>query len=157
MSDPTRTVPVDPRHAARVVGDFAATVGLATPANAAEAIELLTKLDYAVSKRTLEEFIERKYISDPGDAWDCVAVYCLMGALESRRRYKSADRRHDFKKTGIRLEIERLRAEGIDPPIHDIDDITLEDLLLQITQCDQRAIREALYETLREKLRGYEE
>lgn len=157
MSDQTRIVSVDPAHAERVVADFAASVGLAVPTNAAEVVELLDRLDYDCTPRTLEQFIERGYISDPGDCWDCVAVYCLLGGLESRRRWKPTPSKHDLKKSGARLEIEKLQAEGIDPPVVDLDRTTVEDLLIQLTQCDQRAIREVIFEALKLKLAGYEE
>lgn len=157
MSDPTRTVNIDPEHAARVVGDFADSVNLPVPTTAGEVVAFLERCDYLVTARTLSEFAEKHYVSDPGDQWDAVAVYCLMAALESRRRWKPAPSRHDHKKTGISLQIEAARAAGVAEPINDLDRYTVEDLLLQLTQCDHRATRECLYEALREKLRGYEE
>lgn len=157
MSDMTRAVTVDPAHAAEVVAGMADSVGLAAPVTAAEVVALLDRLDYACTPNTLAEFVRKGFISDPGDTWDSVSTYCLMAGLEARRRWKPAPSRHDLKKSGFRLEIERLRAEGVDPPVRDIDDHSVEDLLLQLCQCDQRAVREALYETVRLKLDGCEE
>lgn len=158
MSDPTRAVTVDPAHAAQVVSDFAGSVGLPTPTTAGEVVEMLTRIGYDCTPRTLAEFVEKGYISDPGDVWGPVEVYVLAAALECRRRWlPTPNPRHDLKKSGFRLEIERLRAEGVDPPVRDLDDHSIEDLLLQLCQCDQRAVREALYETVRLKLDGFEE
>ena len=77
MPDPTRTVNVDPRHAERVVAGFAECVGLAVPTNAARAVELLDRLDYAVTPRTLEEFIEKLAATSPTRAKSGTVSRCI--------------------------------------------------------------------------------
>lgn len=152
-----RAVPVDAEHAATVVADLAAGVGLPTPTTAEEVVEMLTKLDYDVTRGTVAEFARKKYFGpDPGDAWTPADVYAFMAALEARRRWRPTPSRHDMKKSGFRIEVERLQAEGV-TPVHDLDDHTLEDLLLQIAQADNRMLREALLESINLKLRHFEE
>ena len=120
-------------------------------------VDFLRRLDYDVTPNTLAEF-ERKHYFAPADASEMTAVeiYCLMAALEARRRWKPTPSQHDAKKSGARLAIEQLQAQGI-PPVNDLDNHTLEDLLLQLTGCPDRAIRECIYETLVLKLKGLEE
>jgi hypothetical protein len=157
MLNMCRREQVDPTHAAAVVGGFLERLN--RPAqdtfSAAQAAELMRLLGYNCSPRTLTEFVEKKYLPD-FEVWDAVAVYCLAGALEARRRWQPAPSPHDTKKTGLRLRIEQLQAQGI-VPIHDLGDLTIEDALLQICQSDSRNEREALYEVLRLKLAGFEE
>jgi hypothetical protein len=157
--DETRAVRIDPEHAERVVADFAEHVGLPaletyTPADAAE---LVSRHDYVCTPGTISEFIRKGYFGpqDP-DALTPVEVYCLLGALESRRRWKPTPSRHDAKKSGARLAIEQTEMQGASA-INDLDQHTVEDLLLQLTGCDNRAVRECLYEALRLKLEGFEE
>ena len=52
--------------------------------------------------------------------------------------------------------IERTVADGCEP-LPDLDQHSLEDLLLQLVGSDHRATRECLYEALRLKLAGFEE
>lgn len=157
MSDQTRTVAVDPEHAARVVADFADAHGLPVPTTPGEAVELARACGYDCTPGTVAEFVRKGYVSDPGGVADAVWVYCFIAALEARRRWKPTPCVHDPKKSGTRLLIEQMRNAGVAEPLNDIDRYTVEDLLLQLTNCDNRAVREALYEAVKAKLQGFEE
>src|SRR5262245_24830772 len=159
QADPRRVATVDPHHAAQVIGDFCAHHGgpRLDGFTADQAVELLDRMGYAINLGTVAEFIRKGYVGDPGESWSPVAVYCLTAALEARRRWtESPDCPHNVKKTGIRLQIEQLRSEGVEP-VNDLDRHTVEDLLLQLAGSDNRAERECLYEVLRLKLADYEE
>ncbi len=149
-----RTVMIDTAKAEALVSGFCERTGFEVKPvySASEVCSMLTALGYSVRLDTLREFVAKGYVSDFGDSWDAVAVYALSAALEARRRWTPTPSPHDFKKTAMRVEIERLRAEGIDPPIYDIDTTSLEDLLIRITGCDHRGSREALYEIILVKL-----
>lgn len=154
-----RVMHFDPVKAEQIVGDFCERIGWErketfTPQ---ECVDLLTRLDYDCTLRTLEEFKEKKYVANTGDAWDAVRLYALTAALESRRRWKRCPSVHDWKKSGVRLQLEQLANDGVSSPISDLDAFTIEDLLLWVTGSDNRQEREALYETLRLKLQGFEE
>ncbi len=157
--DETRTVHVDPEHARRVIEAFSVQVGL--PFREAyspfDAAELARAHEYGCSPGTITEFIRKGYFGpvDP-EALSPADVYCLFAALEARRRWQPCPSRHDAKKTGIRLAIEQLQADGT-APLHDLDDHSLVDLLLQLVQSDNRPLRELLYESLRLKLKDFEE
>ncbi|HVK14432.1 MAG TPA: hypothetical protein VM597_37180 [Gemmataceae bacterium] len=159
MFDQSRAVTIDPVKAEEVVTHLCERAGrpVQDQFTPAEVAGLLSAVGYVVTQGTLAEFVRKRYVSDPGDQWSPVNIYCLAAALESRRRWAPAPGPHDLKKTGIRLELERLQADGVNPPIVDLDRYTLEDLLLQMAQSDNRMEREALYETLRLKLDGFEE
>ena len=154
--DETRTIAVDPDHAARVVGDFCDSVGVPVPTGTSDVCELLDRLGYQCTPGTLAEFVRKGYVSEPAE-WDAVSVYCLMAALELRRRWKRTPcPQHDHKKTGARLFVERSLAEG-GPGVNDLDRYSVEDLLLQLTQTGDRPTRECLFEALTLKLSGFEE
>jgi hypothetical protein len=102
----------------------------------------------------LTEFAEKGYMLDHGETWDGKSVYCLLAALESRRRWKPTPSRHDVKKSGARLQIEQAQAAGV--PILELEQYTVEDLLIWLTGSDSRAERECLYEIARLKLAGFE-
>lgn len=159
MHDTTRAVHVDPAHAERVIGEFLDRAGMPRKDSylTSEVCDVLTRAGYAVSPGTLAEFTRKKYIAEFAHEWTVVAIYCLCGALEARRRWLPTPSLHDMKKSGARLQIEQLRAEGVNPPIVDPDRHTVEDLLIQMAQNDNRMERECLYEVLRLKLDGYEE
>src|SRR5262245_56374046 len=156
---PGRIMQVDPEHAGRVVGEIAEQLGLprADSYTPAEAADCAHRMEYACTPAAVAEFVRKRYISDPGEVWEPVHVYCLLGALESRRRWQPTPCKHDLKKSGVRLEVERLRAQGVNEPIAELDRASIEDLLLQLVQCDYRATRECLYEALNLKLAGFEE
>lgn len=158
---PFRCVPVDPDVSAKCVANIAALAGLdaAESYTARQVVQMMRAAGYACTLNTLREFISKRYISPPTDmdAWDSVYVWTLANALESRRRWQpTPNPRHDVKKSVARLEIERQVAAG-EPAIADIDQYTVEDLLIQLVNCDQRGIREALYEAVKLKLDGLEE
>lgn len=93
MNDSTRAVQIDPVHAERVVSDFAERHGVAVPTTTAEVVALLDRMDYAISPGVVAEFVRKSYIPAPaGEVWDTFSVYALMGALESRRRWKTYTR-----------------------------------------------------------------
>src|SRR5262245_59092489 len=131
MFQTSRAARVDPAHAAQVVGDYVENIGLPRKDEftEAEVCELLTGLGYAISPRTLTEFVEKSYIAEPGATWDCTAVYCFAAALESRRRWGPTPNRHDAKKSGARLQIEQIMAGGVAEPVTGLDAHTVEDLL----------------------------
>ncbi len=154
-----RTITVDPAHGRAVIEQFCVEAGVpfVESFTSAQAAELATRHDYACTVGTILELQRKGYISaQDTEALSPADVYCLLGALEARRRWKPAPSRHDSKKSGIRLQIEAAQAHG-EQPIHDLDSHTVEDLLLQLTQTDNRTLREILYETLRLKLADYEE
>lgn len=158
-----RVVSVDAAHAEHIVTDLAASVGRMVPTSSSEVVTLLAALDYAVRPDTLREFTAKRYVSPPVDGvWDAVAVYCLLAAMESRRRWRpepldGSATRHRHKKTAFRVELERLTAEGVNPPIVDLDSHSVEDLLIQLVQTDCRMTREAIFEAVALKLAGLEE
>jgi hypothetical protein len=157
--DQTRVMHVDPAHARRVIEDLSAQAGVPflDSYSPGQAAVLAFALDYDCSLGTVAELVRKRYIApeDP-EGLSPVDVYCLLGALEARRRWKHAPSAHDAKKSGVRLQIEAMQAQGVEP-VNDLDDHTVEDLLLQLTGADNRALREILYETLRLKLKGFEE
>lgn len=116
-----------------------------------EAANFLRSCDYACTPGILMRLVSREYVSDPRGDWRPQHVHCAAAALESRRRWQPTPSRHDAKKSAARLQIETARKEGIDV-FNDLDATTLEDLLIQLTQTDQRQIREVLYEAVREKM-----
>lgn len=63
---------------------------------------------------------------------------------------------HDYKKSGARLIVEQLQSAEAEP-FNDLDRYSIEDLILQVVTCDDRATREALGEGLRLKLANFEE
>lgn len=152
--DQTRVVRVDPEHAERFVGELAAHVGLPereswTPA---EAADLLRRLEYECTPATIGEFIRKGYFGPENDqALSPTDVFCLVQAMDSRRRWKATPSRHDPKKSGARLLLERQRAEGLEV-FHDLDEFTLEDLLLRLVGTTDHATREVLYEGIVAKL-----
>lgn len=157
---PERALAINPEKAALIIGDFAEHHGLPRKDvyTVAEAAELARRLGYACTPGTVLEFQRKRYLSDPGETWEAAHVFCLISALESRRRWLPTPcPQHDAKKSAARLEVERLVAEGVEMPVADLDSHTIEDLLLQLCQNDHRQIREALYEALRLKLAGFEE
>jgi len=144
----------DAREAEAIVAQYCERTGreVKDEYTAREAVEMLADLGYDVSLNTLREFVAKGYIADHADAWTPVALYALTGALDSRRRWQPTPCVHDARKSAMRLMIEQIRAEGIDPPIHDIDGTTLEDLLLKLVGSDHRGSREALYEAVKVKM-----
>lgn len=158
--DSTRQQAVDVERATELVRIGLEEHGLPvrdvfTPAQAAE---LARALHYECSPGTVAEFVRKGYVgpADPA-ALSPVDVFCLVAALENRRRWKPAPGRHDAKKSGARLLIEQCQAAGAPSPVSDLDNFALEDLLLQLVQCGDRGTREGLYEAVRLKLEGYEE
>lgn len=156
-----RLVQIDPAHARRVVEDHCHAVGLPSPDtwSPEEASVLLGRLDYECPPAVILEFARKGYICPPENdrALTAVDLYGLMCALESRRRWKATPSRHDVKKSGFRLQLETLIRNGVNPPVHDLDEHSIEDLLLRLVACDERMMRESLYETIKLKLAGFEE
>lgn len=158
--DHTRQVPINAERATELVRIGCEEHGLEfrdvfTPAQVAE---LAQALHYVCTPGTVAEFVRKRYFSaaDPREL-TATEVFCLIGALESRRRWKQAPSRHDAKKSGARLLIEQCQAAGAPSPIADIDNYTTEDLLVRLVQCHHAATREGLYEAVRLKLEGFEE
>lgn len=159
MIDATRKMEIDPIHAARVVGDFCDQVDLTRRESFSipEACDFLTRMGYACTPGTVAEFVRKKYVAEIGDTLDCTQLYCFMAALDCRRRWQPSPCIHDPKKTGLRIQLEELVAQGINPPFNDLDAMTVEDALLQMCMSPNRFERETLYEALTWKLAGFEE
>lgn len=134
MKDETRTVHVDPNRAADIVGTFLDRAGVERKPSYsfAEVADLAARLGYQCSPRVIIEFIGKNYMPDPGDHFDCVGIFCLIAALESRRRWGRTPNAHDGKKTQYRLQLEEVQNDGIDPPVRDLDRYTLEDLCIHL-------------------------
>ncbi len=117
-----------------------------------QAAEFLRRCDYDCTPGVLLRFISRGYVSEPpGGRWTALHLHCASASLEGRRRWLSAPSRHDAKKSEARLQIESAQAQGI-PVFHDLENSSLEDLLIQFVQTDQRQLREVLYEAVRAKM-----
>src|SRR5262245_4659806 len=159
--DQQRLTQVDADEARRLISAWAVSLGLPAegPYADGEVVRMLTAAEYAAVPGTPSECVRKGYCPGPPIpmAWTPAEVYALAAALESRRRWKATPSKHDPKKTGARLLIEKIRAEGCDTPCNDLDAHTVEDLVLRLVQCDSRAERECLYEVLRLKLEGFEE
>jgi hypothetical protein len=156
---PHRAVPVDPAASERVVASLcdAAGMPMQDEFDRDGVAALLRSCGYDCTPGVVAEFVRKSYISEP-EVWTAPYVHALTAALECRRRWlPTPNVYHDPKKSAQRLEIERLQNEGVNPPIDDLDQHTVEDLLIQLVQHDQRHVREALYECLRFKLDGFEE
>src|SRR5262245_43558427 len=95
----TRAVHVDPQHAERVIGDMLDRAGFERKDSyvMSEVCDFLTRAGYAVSPGTLAEFTRKKYIAEFVQHWTAVAIYCLCGALEARRRWLPTPCIHDAK------------------------------------------------------------
>src|SRR5437764_1423028 len=144
-----RAAYVDPGASDRIVAGFCTFAGLPVREvyTAAEVVDLLRRVGYDVTPGTLAEFARKGYIGEPaGEEWTAPFVHALAAALECRRRWlPTPNRLHDFKKSVARIQIESLRAEG-EPVFADLEGYSLEDLFLQLVACDERGLREALYE-----------
>lgn len=117
-----------------------------------EVARLMHASGYACSLNTIGEFIRKRFIGDPdGDIWTPSHVYCLGMALESRRRWQPMPNlAHDSKKSGARQRLEMAKLAGAE--VNDLDQYTLEDLLLRMAEDERRAVREANYEAVLLKL-----
>ena len=153
---PGRTIEPNPVASARVVGTLCALAGIDVQETFPrdEVVLLLRNAGYNVTPGTVAEFIRKGYIGEPeNDEWTAQHIHALCASLESRRRWKPFPAPlHDFKKSVVRIQIEQAAANGIADPIHDLDTISLEDLLIQIAENDSRGIRETLYEAIKLKL-----
>ena len=161
MSDQTRAIRVDPDHAKMLLNALCEGIGFEVK-DEYEPVEVATLMrhaGFAVTPATIPEFVRKGYIAEPLDpgAWDASAIYTLCAALASRRRFLPTPCVHDARKSGFRLQLETIIAGGQYPPINDLDQHSIEDLLIQLTECDDRPTREILYETLRLKIEGFEE
>lgn len=149
---PNRTVQIDPFVSEKVLVSLCDHAGIEVQESFDRdgMAELLRACGYDVVPGTVAEFVRKKYIADPPEGqWTAPFIHAMTAALECRRRWlPTPNPKHDAKKSAMRLEIERLRGEGIDPPIHDIDSTTLEDLLIQLATSEQRMHREALLEAV---------
>jgi hypothetical protein len=136
MHDQTRVATVSPKEAEQLLENFCLDTGypLKDQYEPDEVVDILRRLGYDATVGTIPEFLRKNYISDPGDAWDAVAICNLACAMFARRRWLPAPSMHDPCKTDMRLEIERLQSAGVDPVIVDLDQHTIEDLLLRIVQ-----------------------
>lgn len=156
---PTRLMQVDPERAAAMLAavcerfDFPVKDEYAT----AEVADLLTRCGYAATPGVIAEFVRKGYILDTGDVWTPADVFHFSAALDSRRRWLPTPCVHDARKSGFRLQIENLRNQGLTQPVNDLEQHSLEDLLIQLTENDSRPTREMLYELIRLKLEGFEE
>jgi hypothetical protein len=159
MIPQTRLVHVDPERAATMLAavcerfDFPVKDEYSTP----EVADLMRRCGYAVTPAVVAEFVRKGYITDTDNLWTPVDVFHFSAALDSRRRWLPTPCVHDARKSGFRLQVETLRNQGVDPPVNDLDQHSLEDLLIQLTTADDRPTREMLYELIRLKLEGFEE
>lgn len=156
MSD---TINIDPAIAAAAVDQLAASVGLPVllAYSPDQAAELAARLEFDAKPGTVAEFVRKGYLkaTDPA-ALTPQEVYQFIGGLDRRRRWKAAPSQHDLKKSNIRLHVEQGQAAGL-APFHDLAAHSIEDLLLQLTESDERWFREVVHEALKLKLQGFEE
>src|SRR5262245_47823136 len=156
MPDQLRTVTVNPTEARATIEQWCGDLGVPfrEAFSAAEAAELARRLHFEAVPGTVAEFQRKGYFACPdAGALSPVELFCWLMALDARRRWRPSPSAHDLKKSAARLQAERARAAG-EPPVIDLERFTLEDCLLQLVGCDQRQLREALYECAREKLRA---
>lgn len=156
---PRRLVQVDPDQAAAMLAGVCARFGLPVKDEytTAEVSDLMQRAGYAAPPGVIAEFVRKGYVADTGDSWTPTDIFHLSAALDSRRRWGATPNLHDARKSGFRLQLETLRNQGVNPPVNDLDEHSLEDLLIQLTENDARPTREMLYELIRVKLEGYEE
>ena len=130
-----------------------ADMTFAPPFTPDEVVQLLCKVGYDCTRGTLLEFFRKGYISPPpNNEWTAPFVHGLIASMDCRRRWLPAPNDfHDARKSNALLQVESAAREGIDTFI-DLDEYTLEDLLLHLTGTDNREIRETLYLACRRKM-----
>ena len=153
---PGRSVQPNPEMSARIVAAFCqvASMELQDTFSRAEVANLLRKCGYDCTPGTIAEFIRKGYIGEPAaDEWPARYVHALAASLECRRRWlPTPNRLHDGKKSSIRVLIEQAKNDGNEAPIGDLDQFSIEDLLIQIAENEVRNVREALLESIRLKM-----
>jgi hypothetical protein len=108
-------------------------------------VEMLAKEGYAIGPGTLSELERKGYFKPPASGvWTGEQVVQLCRTLNTLRRWKPGPNQFDALKPKIRLMIEA----GDDAPLKKLEGSTIELLLLQITESDDRDTRELLREAI---------
>ena len=158
MKIPTLNLAVapDPDVSEHIVSRICAATNLPRPEffTVDQVVELLDAFGYAITPGTILEFDRKHYAAQPATPlWNSMFVHQLACALEKHKRWKKwPNPRHDGKKAGARLIVEQAEAEGRPSPWEDLDEQSLENLLLAINFHDERGDRAMVFEAIREKL-----
>lgn len=127
------------------------------PATTATVVKLMTGLEYVVDAAAIGDYIERGRMIPPpmrgrNRVWMAADIVELLSVLENNRKWRPLSVRHQHKKT--RWEIHReLALAGQAPPVFDdLDRFTVEELLRQLVEVDQREVRELLHTAIMIKI-----
>jgi hypothetical protein len=108
-------------------------------------VALLDRCDYVVGPGTFSEFERKGYFQPPGNGiWTAEQVVRLVRTLNYLRRWKPGSNQFDKVKPLIRRMIE----SGDDSALKDLEGSTIEVLLVQIAEADDRNTREMLREAI---------
>jgi len=127
------------------------------PASDENIVKLFTVMEYEIDLQVIRDYIDNGYIPCPqmisGKRLWTIADAChLHAALEYRRAWASPSSFHDCKKSQARLDRDRASWTSDDSFESDVEETSLEDLLIAIAESDNRQVRECLHEALRIKL-----
>jgi hypothetical protein len=113
--------------------------------------DLLTRCEYSVDPDGLLRLVQRGRVILDGDLWPDKAVHQALGNLEAARKWAVNSTVHRMKKSAARLALE----ESGDAKLKaDVAKLPLGDMLLWLTECDQRGLRESLLEAVLTKCRS---
>ncbi|MBB01566.1 MAG: hypothetical protein CMJ47_02860 [Planctomyces sp.] len=120
-------------------------------------VEIFDHLEYVVDLEKIHIYLAAGYITPPAivagkRSWTLKDFIELQVALEMRRQWRAFSKFHDPKKSHWQLEKERAEAAGDQKFFSDIDRYSVEDLILYLTQADERYVREAIGLALKTKL-----
>ncbi len=148
-------IQIDPAVAARKVAELCAfaDVEMKDEWTREEVANLLHACGYAVTLGTVGEMIRKNYVGEPDDdRWEPGHIFALAMSLESRRRWlPMPNLAHDGKKSAARQAIEMARLSGA-VEIDDLDQFSLEDLLIRMAETSNLQLREGYHEGIRAKL-----
>lgn len=153
MSEPIRQFV--PQNSASLIEDLCGICGIpfSDPLDTNHVVKLLNKLGYLVDRSVVAEFVRKGYITSPiiAGQWTAQQVHEFMAGLEWRRRWQVGSA-HDLKKSGAQLALEQAQLAGKHQYIEDLDQHTIEDMLVLMTLAEQRSVREALLVAVKQKL-----
>ncbi len=147
---------IDSEHSERIVEAMADNAGVEfKPEYSREEVSsMLVANGYDCPVGVVCEFHRKGYLIEPADGvWTAPRIHGLAAALASRRRWLPyPNPRFDQFKTGIKLQVEQMAAQGIAEPFSDLDKQTIEDLLVKVAIEEQSGHREFICEVIRHKM-----
>lgn len=121
------------------------------PMTDAQAVEFLQRGgEYAVDEAQLADLVYRGIVTAPEDGlWNPAAVVQAGAMLEARRQFAVTPSLHDPKKNTVWLDYESAAAaDNLDEFLQGKPRLDLRHLLILMTECDTRELREKLLSRL---------